>query len=317
MSTVYLYIPFKLEENPEELLSMAKNWQKSYQGKENMKAAISNDNYIPREIKIVIAGDDELEGVKSEEKIYVLSHGMPNTTDVANKPSNLSNKLTQEMVAKRMIEDGLPEKTKLTIKLYYCDESNNAEPRAMIFFETLQKFKSEKDYSSVDLHYYPGVILQAMHPPEDAPYIIDKAHKSAYTVSTIDTIPKDEINKIYREILDNSTENDLISHLENLDKRSLMSIILNLEPDLIKQIQEKAHIEDVRKFFQTLKDESNTKMQIIQNKGKPKNIRKQVSWSQLNPLAHTSSDNELATNNNSKSNVKSVKFTVKKPHGRN
>lgn len=278
MPTVYLYIPFSESEDPTELLGMAKQWEKLYRSKQELREILAEDTPTPyqgNEIKIVLQGSNGLEDMKEHDKVYILSHGMEGTPDVCNQAKGGMSMLDQKTIAQRLIADGLPEKTDLKINLYYCDESNEADNRTAEFDLALHDPSNQKDYSNVTLSYYPGVILTGLAVPVGKEGQDDKAYKHALRKLHLTEMKPDQLNEQFKVLLDQLSAKDLQDYLKTLSAATLLNILSKLDIKLIQAIQTKANIGDQNTFFLNLRKDKTFEPVIMEEVGRAKHSKKE------------------------------------------
>lgn len=291
MPTVYLYIPFSESEDPTELLGMAKQWEKLYRSKQELREILAEDTPTPyqgNEIKIVLQGSNGLEDMKEHDKVYILSHGMEGTPDVCNQAKGGMSMLDQKTIAQRLITDGLPEKTNLKINLYYCDESNEADNRTAEFDLALHDPSNQKDYSNVTLSYYPGVILTGLAVPVGKEGQDDKAYKRALRKLHLTEMKPDQLNEQFKVLLDQLSAKDLQDYLKTLSAETLLNILSKLDIKLIQAIQTKANIGDQNTFFLNLRKDKTFEPVIMEEVGKAKHSKKEFKHQNVeNVLSET------------------------------
>ncbi|MGE3318028.1 MAG: hypothetical protein AB7I18_01920 [Candidatus Berkiella sp.] len=286
MPTVYLYIPFSENEDPEELRNMALNWKSVYEQKQLIREALTEDTddpYQAKEIKIVYEGSNGLKDLKEGDRVYILSHGMSDTTEVCNKAKNATVLLKQSTIAERVIADGLPENVKLRVKLYYCDESNNAAERAASFENSLHDTSKGKNYSNIELMYYPGVILSGLAAPAEKEGQLDKAYKRALRKRNLKELDRNELNDQFSALLTDLSAEQLRLYLKSLSSDTLVHLFYNLDTTLIEAIRAKAKIGDQVTFFKSLSKEKRFEPEIYDELGKAKGFRKTFDRSDNTP----------------------------------
>lgn len=277
MPTIYLYIPFSENEDPVELQKMAAQWQKIYLRKQEMKEALSenSDNtYVPKQIVICTSGDKKIKDVKSGDSIYILAHGMVEQTSVCHSRGSTKYSLTQDQIAKRIIDDGLPGNTAFKLKLYFCDESDNALARMEEFFAAFDTHKKQIDYDGMSCFYYPGVILNTPTISREQYLDPSKAHKRAFVQRNLLELKKTELQSFLKETLANMDPETLKDFLASLGLEVIMKLLTKADPTTLKLIQEKAEISNTKHFLSTLKSEQVYSPTVYLELGKAKKFRK-------------------------------------------
>lgn len=320
MPTVYLYVPFDENEDPEELKGMAERWKKVYESKQLLREALTEDSpnpYQAKNIKIVSAGSNGLKNMKEGDKVYVLSHGMSETTKVCNKARGESVTLDQNTIASRMIADGLPENVNIKVNLYYCDESNSAQDRAVKFDSALTDPAHDKNYSKVDLNYYPGVILTTLSAPHDKEGQDDKAYKRAMRKRNLKELDPTELNLQFTALLQELSAEQLNGYLKSLTADTLLHLFHNLDMKLIEAIRSKAKIGDQATFFKSLAKEQRYEPEIYDELGKAKDFKKTFDRNEKPPATRpaavlTQAKTPLSPSSNTALNIKSGNIVSEK-----
>jgi len=149
MPKVYLYIPFSDEEENKELLEQAREWKNKRLDKyffKDMREADSEEddntliskNYDNVEIIFFTKENRQfrpLNAVTHKDKIYILAHGNSTTTKVFSVQDNCNFAITQYQLAQRVIQDGLPENTSFSLKLFFVMKITLHNIEQNVFFK--------------------------------------------------------------------------------------------------------------------------------------------------------------------------------------
>lgn len=160
-----LFVPFSDREDNCNLRLAALNW---------IKIRKETGKSVPQ---LIAYNEGDLSKIPNEANIYILAHGMHNTTDVANTDyvnpdaSAIFSTLSIEEIAHR-IKASLNPAFQGTIKLYFCEGTQGtAKDRAKIFNLSL-----DGNYSKVRIDYYSG----SLTPPVK---YNETSHKKAFQVT--------------------------------------------------------------------------------------------------------------------------------------
>lgn len=177
-SNRYLYVPFKQEEMSEEFVTNVKEFKKH-----------SESIHKNKSFTILYAGECHLSVLSPYSKVYVLGHGIDLSPDktwnaVLQDPSLPYHQLKHlpftdwayavaggkkaisiDMIAKRMIEDGLSDAKHINVKLWFCDVNAKAYAISKRFVEHFIKYKNELrvDYYLNHFLYTPTIRDKEMH----------------------------------------------------------------------------------------------------------------------------------------------------------
>jgi hypothetical protein len=272
MPTTYLYIPFKSNEDPSELANSAKKWKKVFEDKQLLKEALADDTdepYLAKGIVICYAGEKKLQNVQEGDSVYILAHGMQDTNDVCNKMWNADSVLNQETVAERLLEEDIPN-VAFKLKLYYCDESNNADKRMEEFHKVFEKSNLNK----VQTFFYPGVILSTPSMPVG---VFDplKSHKRAYVKLNLLELERNQLKKYLSDQIAKMDPETLKAFILSLGYKVIMQLIQKSDPATLKLMCEKAQITNVHQFLNNLKEEKPYTESIMIELGVAKDFKKE------------------------------------------
>jgi hypothetical protein len=160
----FIYIPFEVSEDTDELEIMAVEWKGNIAKKDK--------NKIP---KVILYKENRLKDVPNNAVIYITAHtveSLPHKICNMSKPES-KNFVTINMqeLANRMKADGLDANKSAKLKLYFCDVNHSVTKMKDEFITNLGP-----SYASYDVYHYPGVSLS--YPLNDDS--TGQIHKYAY-----------------------------------------------------------------------------------------------------------------------------------------
>lgn len=181
MKKEYFYVPF----TKEELKATVPDWNgelgQGMRDEPDLLEQIKDyrDTYDDREVEIVLAGDagDKLRNLGSDDSLYVMGHGGPNSNELwseddAEKHPELK-KVTADVVAGRLQEDGVSP-TVGKVKLMCCHSN---EGGAESFSEHFRQAQARKGlFPNAEVSSYRGA-LGLVDKPEGS----NEIHKTSNT----------------------------------------------------------------------------------------------------------------------------------------
>ncbi|MBJ9256836.1 hypothetical protein I5495_05730 [Citrobacter amalonaticus] len=137
----YIFIPFLNTEHNEKLVSMANEW----------KEAMDRETRLEKKVNIILFENytaNPLSGIKSDDVVYIISHG-DNITFDKFIYSDENYLLSPCDLADRLVVAGLNKGHK-KIKLYICNSNDVVSEFAVDFKGKMR----EKGFAEVDVYYY-------------------------------------------------------------------------------------------------------------------------------------------------------------------